>query len=275
MADSTAPRTLVEAIRHFADPEVSHNLLVELRWPSGVHCPICGSFDVRYIATRRLWECKDRHAGRQFSAKKGTIFEDSPLGLDVWFAVIWMIANCKNGISSYEFARATGITQKSAWFVLHRVRLAMKAGSIIKLDGEVEADESFIGGLFREYAKAKRTKIKGTGGAGKAAVTGILRRTDKRGSSKIKTQHVPNVRAETLHKEIHKTVELGSHLFTAAWVGYRGLSADYYHQVIDHSVEYVRGTVHTNGAENFWSLLKRTIKGTYVSVEPFPGPLLG
>lgn len=269
MADN--PRTLVEAIKHFADPEASHNLLVELRWPNGVHCPVCGRADVRYIATRRLWECKEKHPGRQFSAKKGTIFEDSPLGLDVWFAAIWMIANCKNGISSYEFARATGITQKSAWFVLHRVRLAMKGGSIIKLDGEVEADETFIGGLAKNMHKnsRRRRQTSGPGSVGKETVMGILRRKGKRGPSKVKALHVPNTKRTTLHQGIRDHVEAGSKLYTDAWVSYEGLSPDYQHEVIDHAVAYVRDAVHTNGVENFWSLLKRAIKGTYVTVEPF------
>ena len=264
------PRTLTEAIKHFADPEVSHALLVELRWPSCVHCPTCGRVDVRYIATRRLWECKEKHPKRQFSARVGTILEDSPLGLDIWFAAIWMIANCKNGISSYEFARATGITQKSGWFVLHRVRLAMKAGSIEKMSGEVEADESFIGGLAKNMHISKRKRaIKGTGGVGKAAVLGILERKKKNRASRVKTRHVPNVRGETLQREVREAVEAGSFLYMDAWAAYRKLGEDYFHSVIDHAVAYAEGSVHTNGIENFWSLLKRTIKGTYVSVEPF------
>lgn len=266
-----APRTLIEAIRYFADPDVTQNLLVQLRWPEGVHCPECGRADVRYIATRRLWECKEKHPRRQFSAKRGTIFEDSPLSLDIWFAAIWQEANCKNGISSYEFARAAGITQKSAWFVGHRVRLAMKAGSILKFDGEAEADETFVGGLSKNMHRSKRAKVIGTarGHTGKTAVMGILRRKGPKGGSKVKASVVPDVRRETLHEQVRDTVEPGSKLYTDAWVGYRGLSGDYEHEVVDHVIEYVRNSVHTNGIENFWSLLKRTIKGTYVSVEPF------
>lgn len=262
------PKTLLEAIKYFADPEVAHNLMVELRWPNGVHCPTCGRTDVRYISTRRMWECKEKHPHRQFSSKVGTIFEDSALGLDKWFAAIWMVANCKNGISSYEMARDLGITQKSAWFLNHRIRLAMKAGSIMQMDGEVEADKSFIGGLAKNMHEKKRKHI-GTGGAGKTAVLGILRRKNKRSGSKVKATVIPNVRAETLHPEIRSTVAPGARLYTDAWVSYRGLGDDYQHEVIDHAVEYVRGAVHTNGIENFWSLLKRTVKGTYVSVEPF------
>src|ERR1700730_4555920 len=262
------PKTLLEAIKHFADPDVTHNLMVRLRWPHGVHCPTCGRTDGRFISTRRIWECKEKHPRRQFSSKVGTIFEDSPLGLDKWFAGIWMVANCKNGISSYEMARDLGITQKSAWFMDHRIRLAMKAGSIMKMDGEVEAAESFIGGLAKNMHEKKRKHI-GTGGAGKTAVPGILRRKNGTNGSKVRATAIPNVRAATLQTEIRDNVEPGSHLYTDAWTSYRGLAGEYNHEVIDHAVEYVRDAVHTNGIENFWSLLKRTIKGTYVSVEPF------
>src|SRR4051812_16121965 len=156
------PNTLVEAIRHFSDPDVTLNAMVELRWPSGVCCPTCGRTDVRFIKTRRVWECKEVHPKRQFSAKVGTIFEDSPLSLDKWFVAIWMVANCKNGVSSYEVHRAIGVTQKSAWFMLHRIRLAMQAGSLMKADGEVECDETYIGGLAKNMHKDKREKkIKG------------------------------------------------------------------------------------------------------------------
>ncbi|WP_425905798.1 IS1595 family transposase [Nitrobacter sp. TKz-YC02] len=266
----TEPTTLIQAIKHFADPAVTHETIVGLRWPNGVHCPTCGRTDVRFISTRRMWECKEKHPKKQFSSKIGTIFEDSPLGLDKWFSAIWMIANCKNGISSYEMHRALGVTQKSAWFMLHRIRLAMQAGSILKMDTEVEADESFLGGLSKNMHKAKRkTAIKGTGGTNKTAVMGILQRKTSKKASRVRAVVIPNVKAATLQPEIHATVEPGTIVHTDAWVGYRGLSHDFQHEVIDHAIEYVNGTVHTNGIENFWSLLKRTIKGTYVSVEPF------
>ena len=264
------PQTLVDAVRYFADADVTLKTMVELRWPDGVCCPTCGSKDVRFLGTRRLWECKNKHPRKQFSAKVGTIFEDSPLSLDKWFVAIWAIANCKNGISSYELHRALGITQKSAWFVLHRVRLAMKAGGIEKMDGVVEADETFVGGLAKNMHKHKRAKaIKGTGGAGKAVVMGIIRRTTKKSPSKVKAMVIENADKATMHPIIRENVKPGTVLYTDAWAAYRGLAPDYKHDVVDHAVEYVRGAVHTNGAENFWSLLKRTIKGTYVSVEPF------
>ena len=267
---STEPKTLVEAIKHFADPDVTLATMVELRWPTGVHCPTCGRTDVRFIATRRLWECKELHPKRQFSAKLGTIFEDSPLGLDKWFAAIWMIANCKNGVSSYEIHRAIGVTQKTAWFMLHRIRLAMETGSFLRGPGDTEADETFIGGLAKNMHKQRRKRvITGTGAAGKEIVMGILRRGSEIEASKVKAKHVRDTSKETLHAEIKAAVEPGSRLFTDAHAAYRGLGSAYVHETVDHAVEYVRGAVHTNGLENFWSLFKRAIKGTYVSIEPF------
>lgn len=267
---STEPRTLVEAIRHFADPDVTLATMVSFRWPNGVHCPTCGRADVRFIKTRRMWECKEAHPQRQFTAKVGTIFEDSPLSLDKWFVAIWMVANCKNGVSSYEVHRAIGVTQKTGWFMLHRIRLAMQAGSLIKAEGEVEADETFIGGLSKNMHKSKReSAITGTGGAGKAIVMGILERGGSEAPSRVRARVIKSTRKAVLHAEVRATVAPGSSLYTDTAGGYHGLSDDYKHETVDHAVEYVRDQVHTNGLENFWSLLKRGIKGTYVSVEPF------
>lgn len=264
------PRTLVEAIRHFADPDVALNTMVSLRWPTGVCCPTCGRADVRFIKTRSKWECKEVHEKRQFSAKVGTIFEDSPLGLDKWFVAIWMVANCKNGVSSYELHRAVDVTQKSAWFMLHRIRLAMQAGSLLKAEGSVEADETFIGGLAKNMHRDKREKkIKGTGGSGKAIVMGVLERKSPERQSRVRARVIESTGKAVLHAEIRAHVAPGSALYTDAHQGYRGLSAEYKHEVVDHAVEYVRDNVHTNGMENFWSLLKRGLKGTYISVEPF------
>jgi hypothetical protein len=204
------PQTLIEAIRYFADPNVALQTMIELRWPNGVYCPTCGRTDPRFIATRRMWECKEKHPRKQFSAKVGTIFEDSPIDLGKWFAAIWMVANCKNGISSYEMARDLGITQKSAWFVDHRIRLAMKAGSFLKMSGEVEADETFIGGLAKNmHRHEKARKIKGTGGSGKEAVLGIVERDNGDAPSRIKTVHVPNIRRITLASEVRAAVAPG------------------------------------------------------------------
>ena len=250
---TTEPQTLIEAIRYFADPDVTLRTMVELRWPDGVHCPTCGRTDPRFIATRRIWECKEKHPRRQFSAKVGTIFEDSPIDLGKWFAAIWMMANCKNGISSYEMHRALGVTQKTAWFMDHRIRLAMQTGSFMKMSGSIEADESLIGGLAKNmHRHVRKRKIRGTGGSGKEVVMGLLRRTDKvEGKSKVRAAHIPDVKSETLREQIRDAVESGSRLYTDQWAGYRGLGDDYERFVINHAIAYVEGHVQTNGIENF------------------------
>ncbi len=264
------PKTLTQAVRYFSDPDVCLAYMVPVRWPAGVvTCPTCGRTDPKFLASRRVWQCKALHDHRQFSIKVGTIFEDSPLGLDKWLPAVWMLANDKNGISSYEVARALGVTQKTAWFMLHRVRLAMQIGSFQKFSGQVEADETFIGGKARFMHKDRRAvRITGTGGKDKTAVMGLLERhTDK--ASRVKTQVVPARRKRALQAEVRQHVEPGAELFTDSLASYEGLNAEYVHKVIDHAECYVKGNVHTNGMENFWSLLKRAIKGTYVSVEPF------
>lgn len=176
-AIETTPQTLVEAIRHFADEDVSLRYVAGLRWPNGVECPTCGGKDVHFMAARRVWQCKARHAKSQFSVRVGTIFEDSKLSLDKWLVAIWMEANSKNSVSSYEVARALGVTQKTAWFLQQRIRLALQAGTFAKLSGTVEADETYIGGKARNmHADERAAKIKGTGNAGKAVVMGLLER---------------------------------------------------------------------------------------------------
>ncbi|MFZ0829069.1 MAG: IS1595 family transposase [Verrucomicrobiia bacterium] len=238
--------------------------MVSIRWPDGnVVCPCCQKSNVAFLETRKIWKCRDTK--KQFSVKVGTIFEDSPLGLDKWLPAFWMIVNAKNGISSCELGRALGVTQKTAWFMLHRIRLAMQNGSMDKLSGEVEADETYIGGKARSMNNAQRSKRgRGTGGTGKEIVMGLLQR-----GGKIKLKHVAKARRNILQAEIRQQVETGSQVFTDALPSYNGLSQDYVHAAIDHAKEYVRGNVHTNGLENFWSLLKRGIRGTYISVEPF------
>jgi transposase-like protein len=263
----TEPQTLSDAIRYFSDQEVALKTMVELRWPDGVHCPRCGSLKVGYIATRRMWECKEKHAKKQFSAKVGTIFEDSALGLDKWFTAIWMIANMKNGVSSYELHRAIGVTQKSAWFMLHRIRLAMKAGSFDKFDGTVEADETFIGGLAKNMHANKRKKI-APGAVGKAIVMGVLERGGEKSASRVRAKMIPSTRIEPMAKVIRETVAPGATLMTDEAAGYKEMRREFKHQFVNHTLEYVRGAVHTNGIENFWSLLKRSLKGTYISVDP-------
>lgn len=260
------PDTLQEAILYFADPKNCREYLVAHRWPHGVTCPHCGSRNVLFQEKYNRWQCSGRHALRQFTCKTGTIFEDSPLGLDKWLLAMWMVVNCKNGVSSYEIHRATGITQKSAWFMNHRIRLALGLGpEEQKLSGEVEADETFIGGKARNmHADKRRLKITGTGGTDKTAVMGIMER-----GGKVRTKVIGDRKKKTLQAEIRKHVEAGSALYTDALLSYEGLAGEYAHKVVDHAVQYVDGKVHTNGLENFWSLFKRGINGTYVSVEPF------
>jgi transposase-like protein len=258
------PSSLQEAIIYFADPVNCHDYVVARRWPNGVSCPTCGCTDVIFLERQNRWQCRNKHSKRQFSLKTGTIYEDSPLGLDKWLTATWLIANCKNGVSSCEVARALKITQKSAWFMDHRIRRALTMGTINKLSGQIEADETFIGGKARNMHKFDRAKkITGTGGKDKTAVLGILER-----DGKVITKVVDNTKKKTLQKEVREHVVAGSALFTDALKSYDGLN-DFQHQVIDHALAYVEGEVHTNGLENFWSLLKRTLGGTYVSVEPF------
>jgi hypothetical protein len=270
--DKTAavPETLVDAIRYFADPDKSLAFMVELRWPTGVTCPTCGSRFVSFISTRRIWTCREQHPRKQFSVKVGTIFEDSPIALDKWFSAMWMIGSAKNGVSSYEVTRGIDVTQKTAWFMMHRIRLAMQRGSFDKFSGDVEADETFIGGKARfMHAHKRAAKITDTGGKDKSPVMGLLERHGPDGHSRVRVKHVADRKKKTLTTEVRANVEAGANLYTDALLSYEGLSAEFAHEVIDHAESYVRGSVHTNGLENFWSLLKRCIKGTYVSVEPF------
>jgi transposase-like protein len=261
--------TLQQAIEYFSYPANCREYLVARRWPDGVECPRCGSKNVAFLEKYDRWQCSARHDNRQFTAKTGTIFEDSPLPLAKWLMAMWQVVNCKNGVSSYEVHRAIGVTQKTAWFMDHRIRHALSMGTINKLSGQIEADETFIGGKARNMHKATRgRRINGTGGKDKTAVMGILERGSKAAGSTVRVKVVENTKKKTLQSEIRDYVLAGSAIFTDALKSYEGLD-EFQHEVIDHAVEYVRGEVHTNGLENFWSLLKRGIHGTYVSVEPF------
>jgi transposase-like protein len=262
------PETLLEAVKFFSDPDVALAFVAGLRWPNGAVCPRCDAGGPIFLKTRRVWKC--RGCKKQFSVKLGTIFEDSPLGLDKWLPALWMVVNCKNGISSCEMARALGVTQKSAWFMDHRIRLAVQEGTFEPMSGEVEVDETFIGGKARNMHKGRREqKIKGTGPLGKAAVMGLLERHGEPGHSRVRTKVVSDIKRKTLAPEVRKNVAPGSEVFTDALKSYQGLEDAYVHAVIDHAECYAKGKVHTNGLENFWSLFKRCIKGTHVSVEPF------
>src|SRR5438874_5301510 len=260
------PETLTGAIRHFSEADTCHEFLAAMRWPNGVRCPHCNSSNVGdLVKSRRIWNCKT--CRKQFTVKVGTIFEDSPLGLDKWLPATWLIVNAKNGISSCELARSLGVTQKSAWFLLHRIRLAMQDGSIEKFSGRVEADETYIGAKARNLHKHKKTGK--TGMVGKTAVLGLLEREAGDKPSRVRCKVMKRVRTRDIDPEVRANVEKGSEIITDKFSSYYKLPDEYVHQVIDHAVSYAEGHVHVNCLENFWSLLKRSIRGTYVNVEPF------
>lgn len=262
MENEHLPKTLLEAVRFFTDLDICTQFMAAVRWPEGVTCPHCTATRNSFNKARRYWQCKD--CRKQFTIKTGSVMEDSPIGLDKWLPAIWMIVNAKNGVSSYEIHRALGVTQKSAWFLLHRIRLAMQAKSFEKLSGHVEIDETFIGGKARFMHKSRRFKVGDTGFVGKVAVMGLLER-----HGEVRLQVVQNTRRKSLGPIVKDNIEAGTNVYSDNLPSYRNLNDEYIHKVIDHAVEYVNGNVHTNGIENFWSLLKRMLKGTYVSVEPF------
>jgi transposase-like protein len=275
MATEQQPRTLLEAVNYFSDKDVALNFVAALRWPDGMACVECGSENVGFLKTRRLWKCRD--CKRQFSAKVGTIFEDSPIGLEKWLPAMWMLVNMKNGCSSYELGRALGVTQKTAWFMLHRIRAAMQSKTFKKFGGKVEADETFIGGRGENMHPHKRKRVfqGGAGPKGKAMVLGILQRTSEDGPSQVAAEVAKNrgrVRV-MMHLRKHVALKPDTTLYTDELPSYgKGKFAfrdEHIHKIINHARAYVDGDIHTNGMENFWSLLKRTLGGTYVSVDPF------
>jgi transposase-like protein len=262
-----SPQTLQQAVIHFANADNCLTYMVAHRWPNGVECPTCGRKDASYLANQKKWQCKSAHAKRQFTVKVGTIFEDSPLGLEKWLPCVWLIATAKNGVSSCEIARSLGVTQKTAWFMLHRIRKAMASGSLMKMGGNggtVEVDETFIGGKARNMHVSKRRKAMEYRHKGKTVVLGLLER-----GGTVRTEIIEDRDKTTLHSLVKSNVEKGSELMTDEFLSYWGLNAEYAHNVINHAYEYAKGHIHTNGMENFWSLLKRGLNGTYVSVEPF------
>src|SRR5437870_2903275 len=200
-----APETLLEAVSYFSNPENAFQFFKEIRWPNGVRCPRCGSKGVTFLANAKVWKCKTVHPKQKFSAKVGTIFEDSPIGLDKWLPAMWLASNCKNGVSSYELHRALGVTQKTAWFMLQRIRLAMQDGSIEKMKGRVEADETFIGGLARNMHRDRRAKAihRTTGSSGKAAVMGLLERNaPEKEHSRVRCKVVDSIRRHDLDGQV-------------------------------------------------------------------------
>lgn len=267
MSAPSEPQTLAEAIRYYSDEQTCIDTLAALRWPDGeVYCSGCGEVgNCIWLANQKRWKC--RACKKQFSVKVNTIFQDSPIGLDKWFVAVWMLANCRNGISSYEIMRAVGVTQKSTWHMLHRIRLAMTDRNADKLgeNGPIEMDETFVGGKVKNMHKSKRPKgITYYGGNNKMIVLGMLERGGKIRAGVIADRTLPNMRPV-----IEANVHAGSHIITDEFqnYGYIAKESDHMHEVIEHANEYVRGHVHTNGVENFWTLLKRTISGSYVSVD--------
>lgn len=265
------PKTLQEAIKFYSDPNNALAYMTLLRWPDGVVvCPTCGRKDVVFLHNQRKWQCKSVHPKRQFSAKVGTIFKDSPIPLEKWIVAVWMLSNCRNGVSSYEIARAIGVTQKSAWFMLHRIRLGLQdKQSGGKLGGgphsKVEVDETFIGGKARNMHRSRRDRVAVVGKyVAKTAVLGMLER-----GGKVKAQVIGQRVGKQMQQIINDNVVPGTWVMTDEFSGYVGLSKNYTHLVANHLERYVHGNVHTQGMENFWSLLKRGLGGTYVAVEPF------
>jgi len=272
MDEKNLPKNLLSAMRYFADPDVCVDFVAAMRWPQGVECPHCKGKRVSYLSTRRIWKCMGKACHKQFSVKTFSVFEDSPIPLDKWLTAVWLVVNCKNGVSSWEIHRAVGVTQKSAWFMLHRVRLALKSGSWSKLGGgesggPVEVDETFFGPKPQKMHRDKRLKLQtAEHGRTKAVVMGML----DRDSRQVRAKVVPNAKREVLQREILNEIEKGSTVYTDGHAGYDNLAAkEYIHETVNHVQEYVRGQVHTQGMENFWSLLKRGLTGTYIAVEPF------
>lgn len=278
------PKTLQSAILFFSDEQVCIDAVAAMRWMNGPVCPECDADKPYYIKTQKRWKC--RVCRIQFSVKRGTIFEDSPVSLTKWLPALWLLVNCKNGVSSWELHRALGVTQKTAWFMLHRLRLGIQAPQCTSKmgsnnGGAVEVDESFIGGKAKNMHKDRKLRFqqmrneipdyKSTTATrsryvGKTPVMGILDREQR----KVRATVIPAVKRETLQAEILRQVEKGSTIYTDQAVSYeRALSKDYVHEMVNHLRRYVDGQIHTNGLENFWSLLKRGLNGTYVAVEPF------
>jgi transposase-like protein len=266
------PKSLLQAARYFADPDTCVEFVAGMRWTDGPICPHCNGDKVSYLKTRRIFKCMAKECHKQFSVKTGTIFEDSAIPLDKWLTAVWLVVNCKNGISSYELMRDLKVTQKSAWFMLHRIRLAMRSDAKHKFGfgGPVEGDEVYIGPNPQKMHKDRKARVQARDGmkggfVGKTAVQGILDRELRQVRAKV----LPNLKRETLQNMILENVTPFAKVYTDEHGGYTGLERQFVHKVINHSHEYVNGQVHTQGIENFWSLLKRTLRGTYVAVEPF------
>jgi transposase-like protein/uncharacterized protein YeeX (DUF496 family) len=247
MQDENFPETLHEAIKYFSVGDRAFEYMKCVRWPTGkVTCPRCQSEHVSFISTRKVWTCMDCKVKKQFTLRIGTILEDSALPLEKWICAFWLIANAKNGISSYEIGRSLGVTQRTGWFMLQRIRLAMQNGTIVKIGGQVEVDETFIGAKARNmHAKKRRERLKNRRGGSShmSAVQGLLQRTSDKEHSKIILKHVKNVRRSEVQNNVREYVLKGSEVYTDSLQSYRGLKDDYEHKVVDHAIRYADGKV--------------------------------
>ncbi len=270
------PQTLIQAVRYFSDPAVCRDILAARRWPDGVTCHRCGGENPWFKRAKGIWRC--RACKRDFSVKVGTIFEDSPISLTRWFPAIWLVSSSKKSVSSPQLAKAIGVTQKTAWFMLHRIRLLMRDESRGKFSGQIEADETFVGGRSRNMHRGRRARLlegQARGTTGKAVVMGVLERTSTERPSRVHAKVIRTNNRHTVLTEIRRNVEMDgrSTVYTDALRSYERPSRwtprdGYTHEAIDHAIAYVNGLIHTNGLENFWSLFKRTVVGTHHSVSP-------
>lgn len=260
----TELKTLQQALVYFSNEENARKAAIELIWPDGITCSHCGSRKYHWIELQERWKCKLCHL--PFSIKNKTLMENSHYPIGVWMSAIWMFASARNGVSAREISRTLGISRKAAWFLMHRIRTAMETGTFQKLSGTVEVDETYVGGKAKNMHKKKKEQMpKGRGAVGKAIVMGMRSR-----DGQVVTKVITDTKRKTLHGEIQNTVKKGSKVYTDSLPAYRRLGKKgYTHKSVDHSNgEYVRGKVHTNGIENVWSLFKRHMRGTYVSVSP-------
>lgn len=259
------PETMLEAVRQFADPQKAHDFFVQMRWPNGVACPrACGSVKVAYMPKRRRWYCNDCKG--QFTAKTGTIFEDSPIGFDKWLPAFWLLASNRNGISSHELGRALRVTQRTAWFMLARIRLAMESEGFEPLSGTVEVDETYMGGEWKNKPKRVRKGLSPTEHwKAKTMVFGMVER-----KGRVRAWTVPDKSHKTLLPKLRASIHHDATVYTDGSEIYRHINEFFLtHSSVNHSIEeYVRGNVHTNNIECFWAVLKRTIGGTYTHVHP-------
>jgi transposase-like protein len=256
------PKSLLEAIRYYSSEVICVEFLSSLFWGDGEKCCIkCGSTAIYGMRTRPAFKCRDCKA--QFSLKSGTVMHNSPLPITKWIPAVWMVVNCKNGVSSYEVARALLITQKSAWHVCHRIREAIAKDAGIKLSGSVEIDESYFGGIEKNrHAKAKRDLA---GGNGKTIVFGAVER-----GGRVQARVIEDTHARTLQNQVLATVKIGSTVYSDSEASYSALGIVYDHSSVNHKIgQYAKGKVHSNTIENYWSLVKRALKGTYIHVEPY------